>query len=427
MKTFPTVGGGAGPALAAPPSGLRFDHTVLANGLTIIGEHNPAAATVAAGFFVNTGARDETPDVSGVSHFLEHMAFKGNDQYSAEDINRVFDEIGAQYNAYTSHERTVYYGAVLPGRLPTLLELLSLMMRPVLRQEDFDVEKKVILEEIAMYQDRPAFQVFDLSSELYWNGHPLGNSILGSTESITALRKEQMAAYHRERYSPGNLLLTLAGAYDWDAVVDQVTLATAEWVQVPVTRTRPTAATLAGTDGQSDAKLNRTHVAVYAPGVGKDDPRRYAAAVLADAIGDSGGSRLYWELVDKGLADNASLDHESSEGEGVFNGYISTAPERAQAVIELYLATLRRVQDEGLTADEWRRAQRKLATGLTLRAETPLGRLSSLGSGYQATGEYLSVDEVVARVMGAELATAQELLAERPFDRAYVYTLGPAD
>jgi predicted Zn-dependent peptidase len=156
-----------------------------------------------------------------------------------------------------------------------------------------------------------------------------------------------------------------------------------------------------------------------------DDPRRYAAGVLADAIGDAGGSRLYWELVDKGLADNASLDHESSEDQGLFSGYISAAPARADAVIDRFMAVLRTVQDEGVTAEEWHRAQRKLATGLTLRAETPLGRLSSLGATYQATGEYLSVDEVVSRVLGAQLSTGLELLAGRPFDRSFVYTLGP--
>jgi len=413
--------------IAPQPTGtsLRFDSVALPNGLRIIGEHNPAAASVAVGYFVHAGARDETPEISGVSHFLEHMAFKGNDQYSPDDINRIFDEIGAQYNAYTSQERTVYYGAVLPDRLPTMLDLLSLMMRPVLRQEDFDVEKKVILEEIAMYEDRPSFQVFDQSSELYWRGHPLGNNILGSTTSITALRREQMSAYLSERYSPGNLMLVVAGAYDWDAVVAQVAKVSTGWPRLEVGRWRPTADPSTGRDGKVDASLNRTHVAVYAPGVGMDDPRRYAAAVLADAIGDGSGSRLYWELVDKGLADNASFDHDTSEDQGLFNGYISTAPERADGVIDRYLSVLHQVQDGGVTAAEWRRAQRKLATGLTLRAETPLGRLSSLGATFQATGEYVSVDEVVARVLGAELSTGLALLAERPFDKTFVYTLGP--
>src|SRR5690606_34981963 len=190
---------------------LRFDKAVLGNGLTVIGEHNDGAASVAAGFFVNTGARDEATDVSGVSHFLEHMVFKGNELFTAEDINRTFDELGANYNAFTSEERTVYYGSVLPERLPELVDLLSQLMRPSLRQEDLEVEKKVILEEIAMYEDRPAFHVFDLSSPKFWGGHPLGNSVLGSTQSIRDLQRDQMMEYFERRYSPANLVLAVAG------------------------------------------------------------------------------------------------------------------------------------------------------------------------------------------------------------------------
>lgn len=404
---------------------LRFDKAVLDNGLTVIGEHNDGAASVAAGFFVHTGARDETPEVSGVSHFLEHMVFKGNERFTAEDINRTFDELGANYNAFTSEERTVYYGAVLPERLPELIDLLSQLMRPSLRQEDFDVEKKVILEEIAMYEDRPSFHVFDLSSARFWGGHPLGNSVLGSTQSIADLQRDQMMGYFERRYSPANLVLAVAGRYDWDAVLDQAAAITSGWPAFEAPRERPVARTGTGMEGSADPKLNRVHVAYYAPGVAMTDPRRYAAAVLANVIGDGSGSRLYWELVDTGLADNASLGHEANEDQGAFTGYVNVAPERAERVLERYLSVVRGVQDDPPTPEEWRRAQRKLATGLTLRAETPLGRLTSLGITYQALGVYLSVADVVDRVMNAELETGLELLAERPFDRSYTYTLGP--
>ena len=171
-------------------SELRFDKKVLDNGLTIIGEHNPRAVSSAVGYMVHTGARDETPEMAGVSHFLEHMLFKGNERLSADDINRTFDELGADYNAYTSEERTVYYGAVPADRAGELLGLLTELMQPSLRQEDFDMEKKVILEEIAMYQDRPSQRLFELANERYWAGHPLGNSVLGSNESVGGLERD---------------------------------------------------------------------------------------------------------------------------------------------------------------------------------------------------------------------------------------------
>ena len=342
--------------IAAPAPTLRFDEVELDNGLRVIGEYNPGASSVAAGYFVQTGARDERPAASGVSHFLEHMVFKGNDDCNAEDINRIFDELGAQYNAFTSEERTVYYGAVLPDRLPELVNLLSQLMRPVLRQDDFDVEKKVILEEIAMYQDQPHFQVFDLSSEPYWRGHPLGNSVLGTTQSITDLKRDQMMAYFEQRYSPGNLVLAVAGNYDWDAFVAQVKQISDDWPSFAVERQRPEPSPATGRQGTVDPKLTRMHVAFYAPGVSLADERRYAASVLASTLGDDDGSRLYWELVDKGIADNAGLDHDAAEDQGAFSGYVSTAPERAEQVIGKYLEVLKHAQDNPPSEDEWRRA-----------------------------------------------------------------------
>ena len=404
---------------------LRFDRTVLDNGLTVVGEFNPYAATVAAGYFVRTGARDETPEVAGVSHFLEHMMFKGTDRRSAADINRSFDELGAQYNAFTSEERTVYYGALLPERLPTLLDLLSDMMRPALRDEDFEVEKNVILEEIAMYEDRPHFRVFELAGERFWNGHPLGNSVLGGQASIRSLRREQMLAYFGRRYAPSNLTLAIAGAYDWEAVTEQVRALTSGWEPYDVTREFPTPEPARGQAATEDPKLERVHAALFAPGLAAADERRYAAAILANVLGDDSGSRLFWSLVDRGLADSASLGHEASDGAGAYVGYVSAAPERATEVIDTFRRVVVEAQDDALDPAEWRRAQRKLATGLTLRAETPLGRLVSLGVGYQTLGRYQSVQEVVEAVMSSSVEQGRALLAERPFDRLYVHTLGP--
>src|SRR5262249_52366256 len=151
-----------------------------------------------------TGARDETEQVAGVSHFLEHMLFKGTDRRSAEDVNREFDEIGAQYNAFTTEENTVYYGAVLPEFQPRVLDLLTDMMRPALRPEDFQMEKKVILEEIALYRDRPQFTVMDEARATYFGKHPLGHSVLGTPETIGPLTYEQMREYWERRYAASN-------------------------------------------------------------------------------------------------------------------------------------------------------------------------------------------------------------------------------
>src|SRR3954463_10330923 len=155
-----------------------FQNQTLPNGLTIIGEVAPSARSVAIGFFVRTGARDETPAECGVSHFLEHMVFKGTPRRSAFDVNRDFDRIGASYNAFTSEENTVFYGAILPEYLPQAVDILADILRPSLRGEDFDMEKKVIIEEIGMYDDQPMWSAYDAAKRSYFADHPLGNSIL---------------------------------------------------------------------------------------------------------------------------------------------------------------------------------------------------------------------------------------------------------
>jgi predicted Zn-dependent peptidase len=404
---------------------MDFQKQQLPNGLTVIGEHNPRAQSFAAGYFVNTGSRDETSEIAGVSHFLEHMMFKGTPRRSPDDINREFDEMGANYNAYTSEERTVYYGAVLPERGHKLLDLLSDMMRPALRDEDFNIEKNVILEEIAMYEDRPNFKVFEKANEKFFNGHPIGNSVLGSTDSIKNLQRTQMNTYFEARYAPNNMILTIAGNYDWQKVLEQVGTLTKDWNPSETQRVYPTLAAKQGSEDELEKTLKRVHVAFYAPGVSAQDDLRYAAALLASCLGDGTGSRLYWSLVDKGLVDSASLSHDSSDGVGAFVGYLSTAPEQLEKTTEVFKQELLKVEREGVTADEWQRAQRKLATSLTLRGETPFGRLMSLGSGYLYNREYQSVQDVVDAVFKASLEDAQRVLSSKPFSSLYNFTLKP--
>jgi predicted Zn-dependent peptidase len=406
-----------------PPE--TFHRTTLDNGLTIIGEHQPHAQSVAAGYFVTTGARDEEAELAGVSHFLEHMLFKGTARRSAEAINREFDELGANYNAFTSDERTVYYGAVLPERGAELLDLLTDMMRPALREGDFDLEKLVILEELAMYDDRPSFKVLEAGSRRYYGTHPLGNPVLGSPESIGALKLAQMLDYFERRYAADNLILAVAGRFGWDELVGQIKAATGRWQARGATRRPLPLSGARGVEVLARPHVKRVYAAAYAPGVSVKDPRRYAAAILASCLGDDAGSRLYWALVDPGRAESATLSHDAAFDLGTFVGYLSTAPEQAQEALERFRQVLVEVQEGGLDEAEWRRAQRKLATGLTIRAETPFGRLMSFGTHYQATGEYLMVRESVDYLLNTPLEAGQAILASHPFDQLFVTALGP--
>jgi predicted Zn-dependent peptidase len=406
---------------------MTFDHVELPNGLHVVGERNPGARSMAAGYFVRTGARDETPEISGVSHFLEHMMFKGTDRRSADDVNREFDEIGAQYNAFTSEENTVYYGAVLPEFQSRVLDLLTDMMRPALRVDDFDMEKNVILEEIALYQDRPRFTVMDLARETYFRGHPLGNRVLGTVESIRALERDQMAAYFRRRYAANNLTLVLAGNYDWEATLAQVRGLTSAWAAADAPRALSEPQPAPAMKTERTEKFNRAHMVFVAPGVAAQDPRRYAAEIVAEVLGASEGSRLYWALVDPGLAETAVIYHSEEDGTGAFYTYVSCSPERCQEVADTVRQVWRSGMSDGLTQQELERVQRKLAAGTVIRGGTPFGRLLHVGFDWQYRRALEPIDRSVDALLGVRLDEANALLAERAFDRATLVALGPIE
>ena len=208
---------------------MEFLTHVLPNGLEIVAECNPEAYSTALGFIVKTGARDESDEIAGVSHFLEHMAFKGTPTRSADDVNRELDEMGSHCNAGTSEETTVYYAPVLPEYQSRATEVLADILRPSLREADFQTEKKVILEEIQMFEDQPPFGADEKCRAAFFGDHPLGRSVLGTMASIEALPVAAMRDYFRRRYAPGNIVLAAAGRVDFDRMVADCQRACGGW------------------------------------------------------------------------------------------------------------------------------------------------------------------------------------------------------
>ena len=200
---------------------MQFEHTTLDNGLEIIAELNDRALSVAAGFVVKAGSRDETAEVAGVSHFLEHMTFKGTKRRDAVAVNLDFDRVGAKHNAQTSEEDTFYHVSCLPEYLPQAFDVLADILRPTLRVEDFETEKKVIIEEIRMYLDNPMPVAYEAAKSAHFGTHALGNSILGTVQSITDMGRLQSrcATTSARRYSPSNIVLAFAGKADWNSLV----------------------------------------------------------------------------------------------------------------------------------------------------------------------------------------------------------------
>ena len=408
-------------------SNVRFDTHVTANGLTLIGEYHEHAVSTSLMYVVNAGSRDETPELAGVSHFLEHMAFKGNEQYTADDLNRLFDEVGANYNAFTRVDATAYYGSVVHSRAEEFLTLLSQLLRPSLREDDFTVEKNVILEEIAMYQDRPEMHLYDQSRERFWNGHGLGNSILGTASSVAGLTSEQMRTYFHSRYSTKNMLFVATGKYNWDALVRQVTELTKDFASGPIQRAFAPATVQSGVFHETQERLKRTHMIMWYPAPKRPSAPNYTLPLLVSLIGGSSNSRLYWELEATGLAEEASLYADQTTDNGMLYGFLQSAPEDAHQVIDTYRQVLHTVQTEGLTKKEWEQARRKYAAATTMAAETPRGRLRALAFSYLAWQRYLSLDEQLDLVMSASLDEANDFLATEPFNSEFLMTLGPTN
>ncbi|MBX2851428.1 MAG: insulinase family protein [Phycisphaeraceae bacterium] len=406
---------------------IDFKQHTLSNGLTILAEVNDDAHTAAVGFFVKTGARDETPDVMGVSHFLEHMMFKGTAKRSAEDVNREFDEIGANYNAFTSHEQTVYYAHTLPEVLPSAVDLFADMLRPSLRGDDFDTEKQVILEEIGMYDDRPEWRLQDRLLEEHYGEHGLGYRVLGTTDTVSALTAEQMRAYFNQRYSPDNLIVSAAGRLDFGQLCTDLEERCGGW--------SPTDATRAYTDpSESDKRImmtqdnvSRQYLAMLCPGPSAQDELRYPSKVLADVLGDSDGSRLYWALVDPGLADEADFSFWPHDQTGAFMAYASCDPGRSEAVEAKLLSTLDGITGSGFDINEGevQRAINKLVTRATLQGERPAGRMQALGAKWMYHGRYVSLDEELDHLLAVKVDGIAGVLDRFSFKPRTVVTLGP--
>lgn len=406
---------------------MHHDFHQLPNGLAIVGERDADARSTTLGFWVKTGARDEALSVSGVSHFLEHMMFKGTLARSPEQINLEFDAMGARYNAFTSEEETVFYGAVLPEFAPGLLELLADMMRPALRLGDFDMEKKVIIEEIAMYDDRPMSQTWDALKKFYYGDHPLGQSVLGTAQSIADLPRDAMMAYFQERYAPDNTALVVTGNYDFGAIVAGAEKACGAWEASESPRVYTDFTPSAGVVIEHKPSVSRAHIALMGPGLSTQDARRYAASLACEIVGGGQGSRLHWALVHPGIAEAASMGHDAQDGAGAFYGFLVGRPERAQEMLDLWRETVKTACAEGVMPDELQRAKRKFASSLTLSAETPMGRMRPVGYDWLYRQSQTSTAELLERILGVTVEEVNAILALRPFETPAIVGLGPLD
>lgn len=406
---------------------MEFHHTTLPNGLEIVAETNPAAQSVAFGYFVRTGSRDETSDVHGVSHFLEHMAFKGTERFSASDVNRVFDELGADYNAATSEESTIFYAAVLPEYLPEAFEMQSAIIQPALRDDDFTTEKQVILEEIGMYDDQPSIVAYDAAMQLHFTGHPLGRTILGTQESIRALAADQMRSYHATHYRAGNIVLAAAGNVSWPVLQSLAERHCGAWPAGSCPREARPAQLRGGCRQITRDSLQVEQVVQMAPAPDANDPLRFAAELLTVIVGDDQNSRLFWEFVAPGLAEMAELSYHDFDDSGTYLFYLSCDPDAILENLQMTGRLFEAIQRDGVTDEELRLAKTKVATRIVLRGERPMGRLPSLGANWLARKEYRSIADDLAMVEAITQRELRELLEKFPLTMCTTVGVGPLE
>lgn len=404
---------------------ISFQERVLSNGIRLIGEVDPQAHSAAVGFFVRTGARDEPAEAMGVSHFLEHMMFKGTSDLSAEALNAAMDDLGASNNAYTSSELTCFYAHTLPEALPEAAKLLGRMMRPALREADFETERGVILEEIAMYDDNPFWVLLEAASERHYRGHALGHRVLGTKATIAALPVGTMRGYFSERYTAEATVVALAGALDMDEVAGVL-----ESLQEPWTHGAPPPRGPAPESGGGRFELTRESVSrgyllQIWPAPAIQDELRHAARLLSQVLGASGNSRLHWALVEPGLADEAVAAYMGQDGAGEFVVYASGDPDKLGQIEEVISGELAKVIEEIDEAD-LERLRAKAATGVTVGGERPSDRMQRLGARWTLLGDYLPLEEELAQVRAVTLDDVREVARRYPLTPTTTGVLKPA-
>jgi predicted Zn-dependent peptidase len=409
--------------------GGRVERTELPGGLRVLTETMPGVLSATLGIWVGVGSRDETDEIAGSSHFLEHLLFKGTTSRTALEIATAMDAVGGEMNAFTAKEHTCFYANVLASDLPLAVTLLSdLVTEACNTAADLESERTVVLEEIAMRDDEPGDAVHDLFSDTLFGSTPLGRSVLGTVESIEGLTRDDVDGWYRRRYTMPSIVVTAAGRVDHRQLLDLVLAAFGDRLSgndapAPLRRgDELVPAVPARRTGLLHRRTEQTHLLLGSPGLARLDERRYAAAVLETAVGGGMSSRLFQEIREKrGLVYSVGSALTHYAGSGSFSVYAGCSPKRVPEVLRLIRAELARVAAEGLTAEEVVRARGQLKGGMVLGLEDTGSRMSRLGKSELSFGEYLSVREVLDRLdavsedevreVGADLFTREMCLA----------------
>lgn len=415
---------------AAQRADTAFRRTVLSNGLTVLSEQMPGVRSVSFGAWVRSASVHERAEEMGVSHLLEHMVFKGTARRSAAEIALSLEAVGGGLDAYTSREHTVYQARVLDAHLELAADVIGdMVFHPALREEDLALERRVILEEIAMVEDTPDDLVFELHNAALWGHHPLGYSILGTRETVSRLGTAELRALHQRAYHPDQMVVAAAGNVNHDALLE--VLARTGWAAQPRGSGPRATVTPAPEVGPQVRHVDRdgaqTHLVVGSRAVRHGDPRRHALVLVSTLMGGGMSSRLFQRVREElGLAYAVYTFQSLHELTGMHGVYVGTAPETAPRALDAIRAELRRLADEGLPAGELAMGKDQLKGNLVLSLESPASRMYRAASVALYDEPYRSLDELLALVDAVDEAAVAEV-ARTFFEPAAqtVLSLGP--
>ena len=404
--------------LSAEDGGAQVRRTVLPGGLRVVTEAMPGVRSASIGVWVGVGSRDEAPTLSGASHFLEHLLFKGTPTRSALDISVELDEVGGEFNAFTAKEYTCFHARVLDEDLPLAVDVLGDMITSsTITAEDVEAEREVILDEIAMHDDDPDDVVSNLYAETAWSSSPLGRPIAGTASSIRTLTRAQIRRYYASRYTADNMVVAVAGNVEHTSVVRLVRkafsrshfLADRDARPAPPRHNGRARRTTSG-DAVVTRPFEQVNLVLGVNGLVRTDERRYALGVLNAALGGGTSSRLFQEVREhRGLAYSVYSYAAHYGDAGTFAVAVGCLPSKMTDVLEVVRAELARLAEDGITSEELQRGQGQLRGGLVLSLEDSGSRMSRIAKAELLYGELPSIDELLHRVAEVTLDEVNEL------------------
>jgi predicted Zn-dependent peptidase len=383
---------------------VHYDLTTLPNGLRVISETMPSLRSVALGCWVDTGTRDENGNEAGVSHFLEHLLFKGSEKLSARDVSETFDAIGAESNAFTSKETTCYWARLLDQDLGTGLDVLSeIIQRPAFRPHEIDAERQVVIEEINMSEDDPDDVAHENFTMAAFAGHTLEAPVLGTRDSIRGMSRDDIDGYWKRRYGAGSLVVAAAGSVDHGGLVAMIEERFGAWAGDAVHH-ELSSVELESTVRVTHRETEQAHVLLGGPGLERADERRWAFEVLNHVVGGGMSSRLFREIrEERGLAYAVYGFRLSYADTGAWAVYVGTTPSQTDTCLDIIREELAKVVAEGITVDELERAKGSMRGGLALSMEDANSRMIRLGRDELSGMPHLSVDERLAKIEEIDL------------------------